>query len=699
MAPSKDILADKVVPDVFGAYASKFFSPLAPSLQDASADNVYAQPFINHQGRGVCKMVGDPFVTDACQAQPLVDATTAIGRQQQPQTPSMVFNLHSRFNRDCPPRSVPAATMSPDEAPMKMETFGASMWSAPTPATLKKPRPATIHESDFSCYLPEDYAALANWETPTATMLQIQEGLAQAYSTQSLYPPSSMSNSKWCYHPSPQRVGVLTADVDGWTAKPCDEGMDVQGLDTDMHISQAYANDETFPILDLRYSSSGIDEHRLSFEQNFNSRRMSGSSFTLSTTGPVSEMMSHEDFSATMSETQSYTSDYPLRSNRNSLMSSTQLSPVASPRMTPQHRSELVRTQSRGRASPSPRPSMRSAPYSIDATRNKRWSTGSYALPNRRPSPFVFQQPHDNLPSLPSRHSSPTLPNNQLPLNMANLQSQQHPFVLASNAGIPRNNMLLPSNGFAEPPHFENPPPLLSHGLFRMLQSNADPHSLHSHYADLSDPPDLYASLSEEALPPPPEDMTPEDPDLIPHEQDLRFDGDLYTPRWVRGHGNKREGWCGICKPGRWLVLKNSAFWYDKSFTHGISAATGSPFQEPQETRRMDGNPDVWEGLCGSCGEWVALVSSKKKGTTWFRHAYKCHTHPKIKDAPKRRRESSYTRVAGTSNSNAATNNLKIEPPMTPHMTPLASVTNTPLDAGIQPRKTINPLEGLSSMI
>ena len=69
--------------------------------------------------------------------------------------------------------------------------------------------------------------------------------------------------------------------------------------------------------------------------------------------------------------------------------------------------------------------------------------------------------------------------------------------------------------------------------------------------------------------------------------------------------------------------MKNSAFWYDKSFTHGISAATGNPFQEPQETRRMDGNPDVWEGLCGSCNEWIALVSSKKKGTTWFRHAYK----------------------------------------------------------------------------
>jgi hypothetical protein len=154
--------------------------------------------------------------------------------------------------------------------------------------------------------------------------------------------------------------------------------------------------------------------------------------------------------------------------------------------------------------------------------------------------------------------------------------------------------------------------------------------------------------------------MNPSDPDMMPHEQELRFPGDLYTPKWVRGHGNKREGWCGLCKPGRWLVLKNSAFWYDKSFTHGVSAAAGAAFQRPQETRRIEGNLDLWEGLCGSCGDWIALVSNKKKGTTWFRHAYKvgetkknlakppnvssqCHTHPKAKDGPKRRREIAVT--------------------------------------------------------
>ncbi|RPB23865.1 hypothetical protein L211DRAFT_786261 [Terfezia boudieri ATCC MYA-4762] len=204
----------------------------------------------------------------------------------------------------------------------------------------------------------------------------------------------------------------------------------------------------------------------------------------------------------------------------------------------------------------------------------------------------------------------------------------------------------------------------------RILGSNVE--SSHSNYADLADPPDLYASLQEEQIPPAPEDMNPEEPDMKPHEQELRFEGDLYTPRWVRGHGNKREGWCGICKPGRWLVLKNSAFWYDKSFTHGISAATGQQFVVPKEVRRMDGNPDVWKGLCHSCNDWVSLVSNKKKGTTWFRHAYKCHTHPKIKDAPKRRRESSSNKAAA-----AAASVAKAKPDASSSEVVVAGIVNS----------------------
>lgn len=534
--------------------------------------------------------------------------------------------------------------MTGTEMPVKTEgmaTTPQGMWTTPTSSGMR-PRPATIHEG-FSYCMDEGYDGLPAWDSSTLPMQQQQQQQQTPSDTvssrpisvhQEFYPPTTMESGASSYPPVYPDKPKLTAATGQWMQKPMEDNLEMHGIDPDMTIGQAYTTDEAIPILDLRYPGQPLESDSMNFENGINPRRMSGSSFTLSTSGGLSDMTSYEDFSTALSDAHSFTSDYPPPSNRNSLMSSTQLSPVASPRMTPQGRSELVRTHSRGRASPSPRPGMRSAPYSVEGPRsNKRWSTGSYGtMQTRRQPPFVYQpNPEAFGPRMSSRHSSPTMQNQQMPLNFGNLQAtQQQQFYMghAHPAAFQRNSMLLPSQlpsqGFHhDPHHFENPPPLLSHGLFRMLQSNADPHSLHGHYTDLSDPPDLYASLHEEQIPPPPEDMNPSDPDLVPHEQELRFDGDLYTPKWVRGHGNKREGWCGICKPGRWLVLKNSAFWYDKSFTHGISAATGQPFQEPQETRRMDGNPDVWEGLCGSCNDWIALVSSKKKGTTWFRHAYK----------------------------------------------------------------------------
>ncbi|KAK0367769.1 hypothetical protein CLIM01_14873 [Colletotrichum limetticola] len=656
--------------------------------------------------------------------------------RQQIHTPSFTFNPNNKFRRDVPHRTSTIINMNGNDMPIKQEGVGApvGVWTTPTSQGMR-PRPATIHEG-FSYSMGDDYGALPSWDSSPLPMQQTpSDAMSRPVSVhqQDFYPVTTMENN--------------------WQQKPCEDTFEFHGLDTEM-IGQAYTTDEAIPVLDLRYQQQ--DNEPFNFDCGPNPRRMSGSSFTMSTSGALSDMPSYEDFSAALSEAPSFSSDYPPPSNRNSLMSSTQLSPVASPRMTPQSRSELVRTQSRGRASPSPRPGMRSAPYSVERGTTKRWSTGSYGTQqNRRQTPFVFHQGHDAFGAhqrMSSRHSSPTIQHQQVPLNFTNLQAaQQHPFMMAAPPQYQRNSMnsmllpsQLPSNGFhPDAHHFEAPPPLLSHGLFRMLQSNADPHSLHSHYTDLSDPPDLYASLHEEQIPPPPEDMNPSDPDLVPHEQELRFEGDLYTPRWVRGHGNKREGWCGICKPGRWLVLKNSAFWYDKSFTHGISAATGNPFQEPQETRRMDGNPDVWEGLCGSCNDWIALVSSKKKGTTWFRHAYKCHTHPKIKDAPKRRRESNHNRNLAASQMAKP----KVEPqqpqqaPPMPQQTPItpqtssASVTSTPTPAQmhqqhqhqhqvqqhqhlqqvpppmpqmnqgqmgqnqVQQRNVINPMEGMPGMI
>lgn len=140
-------------------------------------------------------------------------------------------------------------------------------------------------------------------------------------------------------------------------------------------------------------------------------------------------------------------------------------------------------------------------------------------------------------------------------------------------------------------------------------------------------PPDLFAPLKFPPLNPHPSDQA--------RSQSLRFPKDLYTPKFIRNHGIEREGWCGICRPGRWLVLKNSAFWYDKSFMHGISAVSGTQFDEPVKVRRatgkMDGEgggkgigqDDGWEGLCGTCGVWVTLGGGRIGGVPWFRHAYK----------------------------------------------------------------------------
>ncbi|KAF6222842.1 hypothetical protein HO133_000893 [Letharia lupina] len=190
-----------------------------------------------------------------------------------------------------------------------------------------------------------------------------------------------------------------------------------------------------------------------------------------------------------------------------------------------------------------------------------------------------------------------------------------------------------------------------SHALQAKFHPAKQPNSSPCRHRE-SSPPDLFAPLN---ITP----VTPPRSEKVRH-QSLRFPNDLYTPLYVRNHGIKREGWCGMCRPGRWLVLKNSAFWYDKSFIHGISAASGRRFEEPVEVRRTTGKVngqgegkgvgqgDGWEGLCGTCGVWTTLGGGRRGGVPWFRHAYKCHTHPKVQDMPKRRRESKGERVSKT---------------------------------------------------
>ncbi len=279
-------------------------------------------------------------------------------------------------------------------------------------------------------------------------------------------------------------------------------------------------------------------------------------------------------------------------------------------------------------AESSPRNRYRTSPYPVTG-RGRSFSTGSVALPRTQSSSSYIHKAHQSLNfaaqiASPVTESVSTQPFHEVEFEMF-CQSQTAPLL---NPQLDDSSMFLPFSFDKSIHETRSPSPSESLETVNVLQSSntAISHCEH-HFAGSSEPPDLFGPLEQDQLSPPHEDMQCEDHDS-PRAQELRFEGDLYTPRYVRGHGNKREGWCGICKPGRWLVLKNSAFWYDKSFTHGISAATGTAFEGPIETRRMTGNPDVWEGLCSSCGDWIALISSKKKGTTWFRHAYKvCRLH------------------------------------------------------------------------
>jgi hypothetical protein len=123
---------------------------------------------------------------------------------------------------------------------------------------------------------------------------------------------------------------------------------------------------------------------------------------------------------------------------------------------------------------------------------------------------------------------------------------------------------------------------------------------------------------------PPSKDLLPSDP-LYPRQQPSRFEGDLYTPTFVRGDGPTRAGWCSQCSS--WLTLKDSAYWYHMHFVHGISCATGKHLPVPVRCRPTAGaarGVGDAEALCGGCGRWVLIVTGEKGRTAWWRHAYRC---------------------------------------------------------------------------
>lgn len=132
-----------------------------------------------------------------------------------------------------------------------------------------------------------------------------------------------------------------------------------------------------------------------------------------------------------------------------------------------------------------------------------------------------------------------------------------------------------------------------------------------------------------------------------------RWEGDLYTPQLQRGKGDWKEGYCSLCKPGIWLRIKQSSYWYHMNYHHGINAATGKSYDPPSDYRleriacsENGGNGSVLlrvNGVCGVCGTEVAISSKyleEEENTeefedivdmqtlslmAWYKHAQRCH--------------------------------------------------------------------------
>lgn len=148
--------------------------------------------------------------------------------------------------------------------------------------------------------------------------------------------------------------------------------------------------------------------------------------------------------------------------------------------------------------------------------------------------------------------------------------------------------------------------------------------------ANMEHPPPAQCGENIPSVPDLPEES--DDFENRPRRQHARYAGDLYTPQWVRYTGQAKEGFCDTCSPGKWLQLKNSAFWYHKQFFHGISSVSGKTFLNPMEQRVIE--QDVVEGLCHQCQQWIPISNSKRKNSVlWYRHAHKCHIYHKPKNA------------------------------------------------------------------
>jgi hypothetical protein len=261
---------------------------------------------------------------------------------------------------------------------------------------------------------------------------------------------------------------------------------------------------------------------------------------------------------------------------------------------------------------------IRPAPYTLDAAQRQRWSTGkTMSLPNRRTQPPDFSFSPSHMRSV----SEQNINNMYFADDFGNGDRTSFNQSLdIIRQGLPP---IIPGSLENDSPeiHTIKTKTLSSSSSHRPKLAIVQPRTL-APVSVLSCPriPPLNLPSQTRPLSPPPEDLSPTSC-TAPKENNITSH-DSYTPKYSRGTKGHLEGFCGLCKPGRWLNMKTSAYWYDKKFNHGINPKTKRAFELPVQRRWKNGSSVIREGLCGMCGEWALMDSCKTSWRKWWRHAY-----------------------------------------------------------------------------
>jgi hypothetical protein len=294
----------------------------------------------------------------------------------------------------------------------------------------------------------------------------------------------------------------------------------------------------------------------------------------------------------------------------------TPVSTLSSP-MYPGHSRSLSSTSLRTTPASAYRP-IRPAPYSLDAAQRQRASTGkTMSLPNRRMPPPEFSFSPGHMRSVSEQIPSGAYLTDDFARgdrrsfnqNLEVIRTGLHFIPPSIEMGDDQNHTVKTedSSASAERPVLAVIQPRIQPPLSILSVPRIPP-------LDLPEQPSRPSS-------PPPEELSPATgvaPSINPVST-----YDAYTPKYKRGTKGQLEGFCGLCKPGRWLNMKNSRYWYDKNYNHGINSKTRKAFDLPVERRFKMGHSVIREGLCGTCNQWIDMDSCRMNWKHWWKHAYK----------------------------------------------------------------------------